>query len=199
MAEEVTGLCDNVAALRTRSAPTAKWLSDVFGNAELQEKNISLDTRGRQSIQEHTAERKVFLSGQFQELERPTRENGFTISGYYINAYTKPYRHDIQGAGGWMNKVPRLSNEEINDHGVIPHSQVKSKQRLKVWDEDDLERLGLSIELEKSIKREQEQQQERKPESKLKVDLSNFRVANDGEEEEEELEPDQEIENGYEQ
>src|SRR6185295_9896943 len=49
VAEEVTGLCDNVAALRTRSAATADWLSKMFGNAEVREVSVSQNAEGKQS------------------------------------------------------------------------------------------------------------------------------------------------------
>lgn len=179
IAEEVTGLCDNVAALRTRSAPTAKWLSEIFGNAEVKEKSTSFDSHGRRSIQESIAERKTFLFGQFQELETPSKENGHTITGYFLNAYARPYRYAVQGVKGWHEVVPKLSQEEINTYGIVPRPKVE--QRLKLWDKNDLKRLEISLDLDLSLERnEPEQQQENKP----KVNWSKFRVLSEEQEEE---------------
>jgi type IV secretory pathway TraG/TraD family ATPase VirD4 len=140
-AEEITGLCDNVAGLRTRSAPTAKWLAEVFGNAEVREETTSVDAKGEKSTSEHINERKTFLSGEFQKIEKPTELNGFTIGGYYLNGYTKPYFFNNVGVNGWQKIVPRLSNEEIIRDGVQPRPD--SQQKLKLWDEADLNRLGI--------------------------------------------------------
>jgi type IV secretory pathway TraG/TraD family ATPase VirD4 len=138
-AEEVTGLCDNVAGLRTRSKPTAEWLADMFGNAEVKETNKSTDAKGEVSTSEQLNERKAILSGEFQKIEKPTALNGFTIGGYYLNGYTKPYRFDNVGVNGWQKIVPHLSNEEIEKDGIQPRPD--SQQKLKLWDEKDLERL----------------------------------------------------------
>jgi hypothetical protein len=138
-AEEVTGLCDNVAGLRTRSAPTAEWLADMFGNAEVKEQNKSTDAKGEVSTSEQTNERKTFLSGQFQKIEKPSKLNGFTIGGYYLNGYTKPYYFGNVGVNGWLKTVPHLTNEEIEADGIQPRPD--SQQKLKLWDEKDLERL----------------------------------------------------------
>jgi hypothetical protein len=98
----------------------------------------------------------------------------------------------MEGINGWMKDVPQLSNDEINKYGVIPYENVKAKQRLKMWDTDDLERLDLSIDLEETLKPKPKQQQEQKPEqypkeqkpeNKSKINWSGFRIANDGEEE----------------
>ncbi len=158
-AQEITGLCDNVAALRTRSAPTATWLSDMFGNAEIQEQNLSRDSQGKHSIQQHITERKVFLSGQFQKLEKPSKENQFTIGGYYLNAYTKPFQYNFPGINGWQKLVPRLTEDEINQYGIIPRKRAKHKLRL--WDKNDLERLEIDLDinflLEREVSHEQKQ------------------------------------------
>lgn len=201
-AQEITGLCDNVAALRTRSFPTSKWLSEGFGNAEIREQNLSRDSAGKQSIQEHITERQVFLSGEFQRLEKPTGENDYTISGYYLNAYTKPYRYDFEGINGWHKIVPRLTEEEINQYGIIP--RTRNEQKLKFWNQSDLDRLEIDLDinvlLEREVEREQKQdlEQNQKPEAKSKIDWSNFRVANDEQEEEADQDIDN-IENGYQQ
>lgn len=141
-AEEVTGLCDNVAGLRTRSDPTAKWLADMFGNAEIREKNKSTDAKGEVSTSEQLNERKTILSGEFQKIEKPTALNDFTIGGYYLNGYTKPYSFDNDGVNGWQKIVPHLSNEEIEKDGI--HPRPDSHQKLKLWDEKDLERLCIT-------------------------------------------------------
>ncbi len=141
-AQEVTGLCDNVAGLRTRSQPTAEWLADMFGNAEVREENISTDHEGKLSFSEQTNERKTFLAGQFQAIEKPTPLNNFAIGGFYLNGYTKPYPYKNVGVNGWQKIVPQLSNEEIEKNGIIPRSAIQ--QKLRLWDESDLERLGIS-------------------------------------------------------
>jgi hypothetical protein len=138
-AEEITGLCDNVAGLRTRSAPTAEWLANMFGNAEVKELNQSIDAKGEVSTSEQINERKTFLSGQFQKIAKPSKLNGFTIGGYYLNGYTKPYFFNNVGVNSWLKTVPHLSDKEIEDEGV--HPRPDSQQKLRLWDEKDLERL----------------------------------------------------------
>ena len=194
VAQEITSLCDSVAGLRTRG-DTANWLSEMFGNAEIKEQNLSFDSKGRRSLQEHLTERKTFIKGEFQNLNAPSEENGYTISGCYMNAHTMPYFHAMPGVNGWFRKVPQLSREELNQ-GVVEHPNIKKMQRLKMWGVEDLKRLELNLDLVLlyNIEQDQEQTKQQKP----KVDFSNFRMAND-DEPEEDIEPDQEIENDYEQ
>ena len=164
VAQEITSLCDNVAGLRVSGTTTAKWLSDMFGNAEIRERNVSFDSKGRRSLQEHTAERKTFLSGQFQNLKSPSKENELTISGFYMNAYTKPYLRLMKGEGvdGWTREVPKISREYLNKYGVVEHKDIKKKQRLTMWDESDLKRLNLNLDLDLlyHIEKEPEQAKE---------------------------------------
>lgn len=175
-AQEVTGLCDNVSALRIRSSSTANFLSEMFGNAEVKEQNITKDSQGRRSFQEHITERKTFLSGQFQKLERPSKENGFTIGGYYLNGYTKPYYYDYIGTGlnGWQRFVAKLSESEINTFGVA--EREKSEQKLRLWDKYDLQRLCIEVSLEFLTGKDLEQSQEQKEQIVFNVPTPKFRT-----------------------
>jgi len=56
-----------------------------------------------------------------------------------LNGYTKPYYFGNVGVNGWLKTVPHLSNEEIEADGIQPRPD--SQQKLKLWDEKDLERL----------------------------------------------------------
>ncbi len=168
-AQEITGLCDNVAGLRTRSEPTAKWLAEMFGNAEVKEENTSTNPEGQLSLSEQTRDRKTVLAGEFQAIEKPTELNKFTIGGYYLNGYTKPYFYNNVGVNGWQKIVPHLSNEEIAKTGIIP--RPAAQQKLRLWDEADLDRLGISdFDLTK-IYGELEEDEE--------ISTGNFRLAQD--------------------
>lgn len=183
-ADEITGLCDNVAGLRTRSASTASWLADMFGNAEVREENTSTDKDGNKSTSESLNERKTFLSGQFQKIEKPSELNNFTIGGYYLNGYTKPYYYDSVGTTGWHEEVPELTNEEINKNGIQP--RPASQQKLKLWDEKDLERLGIADFDLKTIYGDEEETKEPEDEE---IITGNFRLAQDDESGEDEEQP----------
>lgn len=178
-AKEMTGLCDNVAGLRVRSPETAEWLSTIFGDAELKEHFTSSTPQG-QTTSEQINQRKTFLASEFQKIEKPTPENNFTISGYYLNGYTLPYKKDLTG-NEWMPFAPQISEEELNRNGII--ERHRKEQKLKLWNNDDLKRLSLDIDL--SILYEQEQEREQRPplseEERLIIEerLSNLDNEND--------------------
>ena len=178
-AKEMTGLCDNVAGLRVRSPETAEWLSTMFGEAELREYTNTTTPQG-QSTSEQINQRKTFLSSEFQKIEKPSPENSFTISGYYLNGYTLPYKKDLTGSE-WMPYVPKISEEELNKNGII--ERPRKQQKLQLWTKNDLVRLGLEIDL--SILYEQEQEREQRPllseEERLRIEerLSNLDNEND--------------------
>jgi type IV secretory pathway TraG/TraD family ATPase VirD4 len=139
IANEVTGLCNNVAGLRSPSDKTATWLAGIFGNAEKIEINLSINAKGEEGTSEHIADRKTFIKGQFQEISEPSELNGFTIGGFYANPYTRPYFFNHIG-NSWQNAVPRLTKDELKT-GYLPRSSAE--QKLKPWDEADLKRLGI--------------------------------------------------------
>jgi type IV secretory pathway TraG/TraD family ATPase VirD4 len=162
--DEITGLCNNVAGLRTQSANTAAWLAKIFGNAEKIETNISTNSKGEEGTSEHIADRRTFIAGQFQTIPEPSELNNFTIGGYYANPFTRPYYFDNVGVSGWQKVVPRLTRSEI-ETGYLP--RTSAEQKLKPWDESDLERLGIPDFDLKEIYGEEEP----KPENDLSINL----------------------------
>ncbi len=177
--DEITGLCNNVAGLRTQSAKTAAWLAEIFGNAEKTETNVSTNSKGEEGTSEHIAERKTFLAGQFKTIPEPSELNGFTIGGYYANSFTKPYFFNNAGIGGWQNAVPRLTKDELKT-GYLPRPDWQ--QKLKPWDEADLKRLGIPEFDLKEIYGEEEAEE---PEDE-EIVTGNFRLAQDDESDEDE-------------
>jgi hypothetical protein len=140
IANEITGLCNNVAGLRSPSEKTAPWLAGIFGNAEKIEINISTNNKGEQGTSEHIADRKTFIAGQFQTIPEPSELNNFTIGGYYANPFTRPYYFNDVGVNGWQAVVPRLTKDESKT-GYLP--RTSAEQKLKPWDEQDSKRLGI--------------------------------------------------------
>ena len=152
LAHEVAGLCANKAILRLDSAETAKWASNQFGEQEIEQKKVSVGSgtsdRGGISKKTHSnstseswinIKRQAVMPAEFLDMS-PVEKSG-SLHGYYIIPSIGSYYAGIRmsGENSILSGLKPLDSETP---GYLERD--KEEQFLRVWDEADFERLGLS-------------------------------------------------------
>ena len=152
VAHEIVGLCANKAILRLDSAETAKWASSQFGEQEIEQRRVSTSSGtstqdgmgSRNSSNTSTSEqwinmkRQAILPAQFLDL-KPVEKSG-ALHGYYIVPSVGTYGASIRMSGedSILDTMHKISEDTP---GYCP--RPKEDQYLRLWDEEDLQRLGL--------------------------------------------------------
>lgn len=134
-ANEIVGLCRNKSILRLDSEVTARWAAAVVGEelgSEYTEGKSSGPQGSTHSLNEHIYKRDAVLPSEFMRLP-PADDKSFP--GYHIipsigvYSATWQYRSELRPPGETPDFVPRSANEQH----IVP------------WNDDDLRRLGLSV------------------------------------------------------
>jgi hypothetical protein len=131
LAEEILGGAANKAMFGTRSPVTGKYVSEVMGEAEWNESNMSETHGERVSTTEaqHIVRRKAVMPEQVQQLY-PANPQRFY--GYYSTPAVGNYE-------GWVNHG-RLLYRKGSQPKYVPRDS--SEEYPAAWDERDMERLG---------------------------------------------------------
>ena len=185
VAHEIVGLCANKAILRLDSAETARWASSQFGEQEIEQRRVSTSSGtssqegmgSRTSSNTSTSEqwinmkRQALLPAQFLDL-KPVEKSG-SLHGYYIVPSVGTYGASIRmsGEGSILDTMHKISEDTP---GYCP--RPKEDQYLRLWDSEDLERLGLKslqtndgyTKTHSMVETELEEQQEENPLEQIK-------------------------------
>jgi len=154
LVSEITGQCACKALLRTDSSKTAEWASALFGDRELLEVSTSSSTstgvsKGdlRNSKSEGTSstssnqivKRSTVLPGEIMSLPLPGGPGKGSLEGYYIAPNIGPYK---------VSATWKEVEEKLIPPSSIPNIVPRDTdhERLRPWEEKDLDRLGLHSE-----------------------------------------------------
>ena len=139
LANEIVANCNNVALLRTNSASTAEWASQMFGKFFVIDKDHTEGVSGTEISSSQTkrlSERPAVLSGELLFLPLPSEKTG--IVGFFRDAKAKadePKRYTL----GWtvLNQYPSQSDsfQPIKRDELI----------LEPWTAADLRRLRITL------------------------------------------------------
>lgn len=149
---EIVGLCANKGILRSDSPNTAKWASSLFGEREIIEFRSSAgessgsssnsfaigsthSSQSSNSMSEQVAKRDVILPSEIMDL--PPTSFDTTLPGFYIIPEAGAYRVNISGP--WIESALMPTSHDVPNIIRRPDEH----QYLRVWDAEDLKRLGL--------------------------------------------------------
>lgn len=135
-ADELVGMCDNLAVLRLNSTNTQEWASKFFGEYEYFQRSYG-ETSGEHSsssTQDSLSRRLAVLPQEFRLFRGPDREHG--LPGVFATPAYGAWKVRIAGdfieaRKGRTANVPAFIERPVSDQARRP------------WTDDDLIRLGI--------------------------------------------------------
>jgi type IV secretory pathway TraG/TraD family ATPase VirD4 len=144
IANEITGQCHNIAILHTNSATTAQWGADIFGrflSTDVARTVGAESGEGSRNISRQ--ERMKVYSGDIIELPKASSVNGLHC---YLRAEQKEKLKDAKQHLKWEEQVAEFLIQKSTKQEHVGFSpRPKKEQYLKIWDENDLQRLNINL------------------------------------------------------
>jgi type IV secretory pathway TraG/TraD family ATPase VirD4 len=136
---------DKSAYLRTKDKPTAQWASDQIGDMKIVWKGINKSqSQGQvlfsgsqtQGFSEQRDSNPVARAEDFMNMPKPDKDSRHGIQGWYrIDNHV--YQHEITSE--YLNESLMPESSGIQRFKEVP----MSVEELRLWDEDDIYRLGM--------------------------------------------------------
>lgn len=140
VAHELLGQCSQASILRLHSPATAQWASELLGDYEVREVEISVSggpggntTTKRQNV----VKRQCVLPSELLSLPPASPANG--VHGYHLSAYAGAWF--VRLPGNWIDQCLMPRRREVPN--FIP--RPGQHQYLLPWNETDLARLKLPL------------------------------------------------------